>query len=239
MNHGSVASRPSLRLYDGDADVLMHAETDHRVTLLPEGPTRLEASRTIRIMWGQQMLRDVVDGRYRAVVCGVNDRDNTHGIVAQLVNLVRTSQWSVASVTSYAKMFQDAVGVHAAHDREPYVLKYDLDGLLILALLRPAGREHFTLADLSRGFETVARMLRGRAERMPVASVSFLGARSNRLLEPDGSEPTFESVLRTMHEAGFRGDVYPSPRLWDHGNVGVFPTYPFPESVDRMRGGSS
>lgn len=227
-------------LYEGGADALVRYEQNtERVTLLPPESGRLEPGRRLRILWGQDMLKDVIDGRYRAVVCGVNDEDNAHGIVAQIVNLVTTSQWSVNSVTSYAKVFQDAVSVHAAHDKEPYVLKYDLDSVLVLALLRPKGRDHFTLADLGRGFKTVCKMIQGRVDRQPIASVSFLGARSNRLLADDGSEPSFEAVLRTMYEAGFRGDVYPSPQLWNYGDIGVFPTYPFPESLERMREGSS
>lgn len=227
-------------LYEGGADALVRYEQNtERVTLLPPESGRLEPGRRLRILWGQDMLKDVIDGRYRAVVCGVNDEDNAHGIVAQIVNLVTTSQWSVNSVTSYAKVFQDAVSVHAAHDKEPYVLKYDLDSVLVLALLRPKGRDHFTLADLGRGFKTVCKMIQGRVDRQPIASVSFLGARSNRLVADDGSEPSFEAVLRTMYEAGFRGDVFPSPQLWNYGDIGVFPTYPFPESLERMREGSS
>lgn len=234
----NAADQP--RLYDDAADDLMRSEpaTDY-VTLLPGEQGRLQAGTRLRILWGQDMLRDVLDGRYRAVVCAVNDIDNSHGIIAQLVNLVTTSQWSVHTVTSYAKMFHESVHIHAAHDHEPYILKYDLDSILVLALLRPQGRDHFTLQDLARGFQTVAKMLRGRADRQPIATVSFLGASSNRLLESDGREPTFETVLRTMHESGFRGDVYPSPQMWHAGEVGVFASYPFPESIDRMRGGSS
>ena len=82
-------------------------------------------------------------------------------------------------------------------------------------------------------------MLSGRRERHPVASVSFLGAKSNRLVGPDGGEPSFESVLRVMHESGFRGDVYPSLKMWELAPTGVFASYPFPESLDRMRSGSS
>jgi hypothetical protein len=228
------------RLYDDDADHLMDgSDARERVTLLPPGTGRVEPGHRLRILWGQDMLRDVLDGRYRTIVCGVNDQDNSHGIVAQLVNLVTTSQWSVHSVTSYARMFQEAVSIHAANDREPFVLKYDLDEVLIFALLRPKGRDHFTLADIRRGFDTVSKMIQGRRERRPVASVSFLGARSNRLQGPDGREPSFETVLRTMYEAGFRGDVYPSPSAWNFGQMGVFPSYPFPESVERMRAGSS
>ncbi|MEO0483858.1 MAG: hypothetical protein AAF138_09560 [Planctomycetota bacterium] len=228
------------RIYNDQAEELMASDQfPDRVSLLPAERTKVEAGRRIRILWGQDMLRDVVDGRYRAVVCSVNDADNAHGIIAQITQLVTTSQWSESSVTSYAKIFHESVSVHAAHDREPYVLKYDLDSLLVLALLRPKGRDHFTLDDLSRGFRTVSRMLQGRGERLPVAAVSFLGANSNRLIGKDGAEPSFEQVLASMFEAGYRGDVYPAPGMWRMGHVGVFPSYPFPESLERMRGGSS
>ncbi|MEZ6234311.1 MAG: hypothetical protein R3B68_08985 [Phycisphaerales bacterium] len=235
-----MPERTPPRLYDDDADSLMVASAAReRVTLVPAPQGRLEPGQRLRILWGQDMLRDALDGRYRTIICGVNDTDNSHGIVAQLVNLVTTSQWSVHSVTSYAKMFQEAVSVHAANDREPFVLKYDLDALLIVALLRPKGRDHFTLTDLRRGFGTITKMLQGRLERRPSATVSFLGATSNRLVGDDGREPSFETVLRTMYEAGYRGDVYPSPSAWSFSDTGVFPAYPFPESLDRMRAGSS
>ena len=231
------------RLYESDGDQLMGVEQfAERVTLLPSGadPAGAMAEERIRVMWCQDMIRDVLDGRYRAVVCGVNDTDNSAGIIAQLVTMIASSQWSLPAVTSYAKIFQDSVNIHAAQDKQPYVLKYDLDSVLVLALLRPSGREHFTLSDLSRGFATIAKMLRGRSDRFPVASVSFLRAKSNQLVaDGDGSEPSFEAVLRTMYEAGFRGDVYPSLSMWDTGDVGVSPTYPFPPGIERMRGGSS
>jgi hypothetical protein len=230
---------PSFRLYDEDADSLMRSDVfaDH-ATLLP-GAAGQRAGERIRIMWGQDLLRDLLDGRYRTVVCGVNDSDNGHGIIAQLVDLMQTSQWTPKTVTSYAKMFQDSVSVHAASDREPYVLKYDLDSVLILAILRPKGKDYLAVDDLYRGFRTVSKMLGDRRDRQPAASVSFLNAKANRLLASDGTEPSFESVLRTMFNAGFRGDVYTAPAMWKFGHVGVFPTYPFPEGVDRMRGGSS
>lgn len=228
------------RLYDGDADYLMRSENaPDRLTLLPGATGKIRPGQRLRVMWGQDMLRDILDGRYRTIVCGVNDVDNSHGIIAQLCELVSTSQWASKSVTSYAKMFHDSVGVHAAHDREPYVLKFDLDSILILALLRPRGRDHFTLDDLSRGFMTVSKMLNDRRERLPVAAVSFLNARANRLVDAGGREPSFESVLKTMYHAGFRGDVYPAPTMWNVGQIGVFPSYPFPEGLDRMRQGSS
>jgi hypothetical protein len=228
------------RLYDGGAESLMTSDQfPDRVSLLPGAGGKIAPGERLRIMWGQDMLRDLLDGRYRTVVCGVNIADNTHGIIAQVVDLMTTSQWTAKTVTSYAKMFQESVSIHAAADKEPYVLKFDLDSLLILALLRPLGRDHFTLDDLSRGFQTVTKMLRDRRERHPVASVSFLNARANRLAGPDGKEPSFETILRTMYAAGFRGDVFPSPASWRFGNVGVFPNYPFPAGLERMRAGSS
>lgn len=236
----SGTTPPSLRLYDGEGDQLMAVSVrgDH-VTLLPEAPTTIDKHGRIRVMWGQQMLPDLLAGRYRAVVCGVNAEDNSHGIIAQLVDLTTTSQWTNKSVTSYARMFSDSVSIHAAKDKEPYVLKYDLDSVLILALLRPKGRTFFTLDDMARGFQTVVKMLQGRRERLPVASVSFLGARSNRLVvsEADMREPSFETVMRTMYQAGYQGDVYPAPGLWGVGHIGVFPSYPFPPGLDTMREG--
>jgi hypothetical protein len=227
-----------VRLYEGDADNLIKSDLfPDRVSLLPAAGGRIEPGERIRIMWGQDMLRDLLDGRYRSVVCGVNDRDNSHGIIAQLCSLVPTSQWTAATITAYARTFQDSVNVLAAGDREPYILKFDLDQLLIFGVLRPRAREYFTIEDVERGFGTVAKMLRGRRERLPVASVSFINARANRLLGPDGREPSFEAVLSAMYRAGFRGDVYPAPSMWKVAHVGVFSSYPFPESVERMRAG--
>jgi len=233
---------PPLRLYEDDAETLLKSEQfPDRVTLLPGEGGAVSARERLRIMWGQDMLRDLIDGRYRTVVCGVNDTDNAHGIIAHLVELVTTSQWSAKSITSYAKIFQESIGVHAAHDREPYVLKFDLDSLLILGILRPKGRDYFTLEDLSRGFKTVTRMLADHRERWPAASVSFLNAKANRLVtgSANSGEPSFEAVLRTMFNAGFRGDVYAAPPMWKFGHTGVFPTYPFPAGLEQMRRGSS
>jgi hypothetical protein len=218
-----------IRLYDSEGDELLASvsEGTEKLTLFPATeakPTRpQDAAERIRLLWGQDMLRDLLDRRYRTVVCGVNDVDNSHGIIAQLCDLMTTSQWTARSVTSYADMFQKSVAIHASGDKEPYVLKYDLDSLLILAILRPRGRDHFTIADLSR---------------QPVASVSFLNAKANRLVGTDGREPSFETVLRTMFESGFRGDVYTSPAMWQ-SDAGVFPSYPFPAGLEEMRKGSS
>jgi len=141
---------PGVKLYEGDGDALMSGPSgppgDH-ITLLPESPTTIDKEGRCRILWGQQMLPDLLSGRYRSVICGVNDEDNSHGIIAQLVDLTSTSQWTPDSVTSYARMFSESVSIHAAGDREPYVLKYDLDSMLILGILRPKGKKHFTLED--------------------------------------------------------------------------------------------
>ncbi len=236
----STRHESELWLYDDEGDLLLEADKRaDRVVLLPSGDPR-HASRDpdrIRIQWGQHLLADLVAGRYRTAVCAVNDADNTHGIVGELLQLVPTSQWNVKTATAYARMFHESVAVHAPEDREPYVLKFDLDRLLIMAILRPRDRDHFTLDDLSRGFQTVAKMLTGRRERWPVASVSFLGAKSNQLVDTDGREPSFESVLRTMFEAGYRGDVYPSLGMWELAPTGAFASYPFPDSLDVMRSG--
>ena len=67
-----------------------------------------------------------------------------------------------------------------------------------------------------------------------MASVCFLGARANKLIDPRGQEPSFETVLRTMYDGGYRGDVYPAPWMWDSAPAGVFPRYPFPDSFKQM-----
>ena len=232
----------SVQLYDDGADDLLSAESfPDRVSLLPAEHGAPQAGSRLRILWGQDLLADVLDGRYRAVICGVNDKDNSHGVIAQICSLLTTSQWSASSVTSYAKMFQESLQIHAANDREPYILKYDLDSVLILAMLRPHGRDYFTVGDVARGFRTITKMLQGRADRRPVCTVSFLGAASNKLVVDDANqeEPSFETVLRTMHDAGFRGDVYPSPKMWNYAHIGVFPSFPYPKGIDRMRAGSS
>jgi hypothetical protein len=233
-----VSTEP--RLYDDEGDLLVQADKrSDRVILMPSGDPRAASTDRdrIRIQWGQHLLADLLAGRYRALVCGVNDVDNSHGMVGELLQLIATSQWTHSSATAYAKMFHESAALRAAEDREPYILKFDLDRLLILALLRPKDRDHFTLADLDRGFRTVSKMLEGRRERLPVASVSFLGAKSNRLVGPDNNEPSFESVLRTMFDAGYRGDVYPSLGMWQLAPTGVFASYPFPDSLKVMRSG--
>ena len=230
------------RLYVGDGDRLLEADRNtDRIVLLPSNDPRQATigGGEIRIQWGQSLLRDVLSGRYRTVVCSINDTDNSHGIIGTLLEMVTTSQWNIESATSYAKVFQDAIGLHDRHDNEPYVLKFDLDSLLILAILRPKGKDHFSMEDLEKGFRTVSKMIENRHDRQAVASVSFLGARSNQLRDGTGKEPPFEMVVKSMYNAGYRGDIYPSRAMWHTAPTGVFATYPFPDSLDRMREGSS
>ena len=226
------------RLYDDDGEALMSSISADRITVLPDAPDAARSTERIRIMWGQPMLGDILMNRYRTVVCGVNAEDNSHGIVAQLAELIPASQWSAATITAHARTFAESVVKHGGAEREPYVVKFDLEAIEVYALLRPHGRDYFTLEDLAKGFRQVSHILHGRRVRLPVASVSFLGARSNRLIDAKtGDEPSFEAVLRTMYEAGYRGDVYPSPHMWGLGHVGVFPGYPFPPALDEMRRG--
>ena len=80
-------------------------------------------------------------------------------------------------------------------------------------------------------------MIRGRLDRLPSAAVSFLESRSNLLVGAGGQTPAFEAVLRAMHEAGYTGDVYPSPTMWHAAPTGVFARYPFPAALDARRSG--
>ena len=161
----------------------------------------------------------------------MNAEDNSHGIISQLAHLLPTSQWDTKSITDYGKMF--------AHRESLSVLKFDMDAVEVLALLRPTSHPHMTLADLRYGFRFVTEMVKQKPSRRPVASVSFLGAHANKLVELDESEsePSFETVLRVMHEAGFTGDVYPAPWMWESAPTAVFARYPFPESLEQMRQG--
>jgi len=169
--------------------------------------------------------------RYRTLICGVNPVDNSHGIISALAETLPTSQWDNESITKYAK------GYAEVSPDKVLVLKYDMDDVKVFALLRPLNQNNFTLRNLYKGFEKVAEMTETRWDRMPMASVSFLGGKSNRLVDENGNEPSFESTLRTMHEAGYRGDVYPSLRMWELAPTGVFATYPFPDSLKVMREG--
>ncbi len=231
-----MPERAKLSIYQGDGDALMqreHRELQDRILLVPDAPPSRtpDAAARIRIMWGQHLLEDLIAGRYRSLVCAVNARDNSHGIIAQLAALLPTSQWDEPSITQHARQF-------SADDQRqhPKVVKFDMDSVEVLAILRPPRAEHLGLDHLASAFRIVAEMIRGRADRLPSASVSFLGARANQLMGRESTEPSFEEVLRIMHESGYGGDVYPAPSMWS-AKTGVFARYPFPPALDHMREG--
>ena len=221
------------RIYDGEGDQLMTNQQVHeRLMVVPGGlPSKqVDTSPHMRIMWGHHLLDDLVGGRYRSFVCGVNAEDNSHGIISKVADLVKTSQWTPESITEHTRQF--------AKRETVTVIKFDMDTIEVLGLLRPAGQKRMTLADLGHGMSVVTEMVRRKPTlREPIASASFLGGRANSLVEPDGQEPSFEAVLRTMHEAGFTGDVYPALWMWESAPTGVYATYPFPDSLNHMREG--
>ncbi|MFP4144973.1 MAG: hypothetical protein ACOCTI_07970 [Phycisphaeraceae bacterium] len=228
-----MASQPEKqRIYDGNTDELMVASAaSEKLTLVPDAMPSAEPDRTrrIRVMWGQHLLDDLLAGRYRSLVCAVNAEDNSHGIINQLADMLPTSQWDNATITDWARRFVPR--------QEVTVIKYDMDAVEVLALLRPAQQDHLRLDDLALGFQIVTEMVSRRTNRQPIASVSFLGAHANRLVDEQDEEPSFETVLRTMWESGFGGDVYPAPWMWESAPTAVFARYPFPGSVAAMREG--
>lgn len=237
MSTTSPITKPG-RIYDGDGDTLLAEQNvTEKLVIVPEGqsPSKPDTTPRVRIMWGQHLLDDLLAGRYRSLVCAVNTHNNAHGIIGQLAALLPASPWTAESITQHARQF---VG-----RQQTTVLKYDFDTVECLALLRPTDRDTMTLDDLGQGLGVVREMLARRTDRLPVASVSFLGAHSNRLVDAEAGasagagEPSFEQVLRVMHEAGFTGDVYPAVWMWDSAPTALFARYPFPRSVDDMRAG--
>ena len=222
------------RVYDGDmTGVLEGKAAADRITIVPdtEPSSTPDTSPRIRIQWGQHLMDDLVAGRYRSLICAVNVQDNAHGLIAQLADQLPTSQWDNRTITEHAKRH--------AREGKVTILKIDLDTIEVLALLRPAGQEALYLADLHEGFRMIAQMVMRKPQtRQPVASVSFLGSKANQLIDRSADcEPTLETVLRTMHDAGFAGDVYPSPAMWQNAPEAVFARYPFPDSINQMRQG--
>lgn len=225
------------RIYEGEGDRLMEDRNDpsvDRIVLVPDTLPSKEPdpTRRLRIMWGQHLLEDLLSGRYRSLVCAVNPDDNSRGIITQLAKLLPTSQWDETSITAHAKRFSAAGG-------PVKVIKYDMDSVEVLAVLRPTDRPNLTVTDLAAAFRIVAQMLSTKTDRLPCASVSFLGGRSNRLGSKGSGEPSFEAVLKIMYDAGFSGDVYPAPSMWESAPTGVFARYPFPDSLEQMRQGGS
>lgn len=235
MGQVKAATTSTPRLYDDEGDLLVQADNRaDRIIMLPSGdPRQASTDRDrIRIQWGQHLLADLLAHRYRTLVCSVNTTDNAHGIIGELSELLPTSQWNAQSITAHARGFAKSMS-----EDDVLVLKYDMDAVEVLALLRPPDAKNLTLKHLERGFRKLSQMVERRHDRMPCASVSFLGAKSNQLVDESGSEPSFEAVLKTMFAAGYRGDVYPSLGMWELAPTGVFANYPFPKSLDVMRSG--
>jgi hypothetical protein len=224
-------TRPAI--YDRDGDLLMQEQVDagDRLILVPDSlPGKVpNPTPRLRIMWGQHLLDDLVAGRYRSFVCAVNAQDNSRGIISQVAQFLSTSQWDERSITQYARHFEAGGKVR--------VLKFDMDRVEVLGVLRPARNDRLTLADLSQAMRIVVEMLRSNSARLPSASVSFLEARANVLVDKDGKTPSFEAVLKTMFDAGYNGDVYPSPALWRAAPTAVFARYPFSSALDSRREG--
>jgi hypothetical protein len=224
----TTSSHP--HIYDNQGDQLIEwHETGPRIIVLPDAMASSrepDPTPRIRIMWGQRLIDDLLKGCYHSLVCAVNAQDNSHGFITQLAATLPTSQWNDRTITEHAR--------HFVRKDHVTVVKYDMDMVEVLALLRPAQRDHLTLDDVSHGFHLVSEMIHRRPQRRPIASVCFLGARANRLLDDHGKEPSFERVLDAMYDAGYRGDVYPSPWMWECAPTAVFARYPFPESVQRM-----
>ena len=168
-----TAPNARVHLYDGEGDQLIQADNRaDRIILTPAGDPKEPGDRNarIRIQWGQHLLADLADGRYRTLICAINDADNERATLGRVLNLITTSQWTVKSATAYAKMFHESAATLASEDHEPYVLKYDLDRLLVFGILRPKGKDHMTLDDLAQGYRTITKMLDGRWDRWPSAS---------------------------------------------------------------------
>ena len=228
-----AGSAQNVRIYEGDGDQFMARHRDdpgERILLVPDSLPGKVPNTTpwLRIMWGQHLQDDVVQGRYQTLICAVNAVDNSRGIIGQLASLLPTMRWTERAVTAYAAQFA------SEHVR---IVKYDMDIVETLAILRPVKAPCLTLEHLSTAFGIISEMIRHRSTRMPTASVSFLGARANKLVEENGQEPSFEKVLRTMYQAGYHGDVYPSPATWLLPHLGFYPRYPFPEALNQMREG--
>jgi hypothetical protein len=221
-------SRPAI--YEGAGDQLMQEDVPDRIVLVPDAyPSKTpDRKPRLRIMWGQHLLDDLVDSRYRSLVCAVNPSDNSHGIISQLAAFLPTSQWDAESITAYARYISQT-----RHNAK--VLKYDMDTIEVLAVLRPTAENPLTLADLSAAFRIIVDMIKRKPVRWPTASVSFLEAHANQLVDETGHEPSFEAVLSVMHAAGYCGDVYPSPGLWHAAPTAVFARYPFAASLDERR----
>src|SRR6266542_4212833 len=87
----------ALHIYEGSGDDLAEQlDSGNRIILLPDSPLAQrepDSIERIRIMWGQRLIDDLIAGHYRGLVCAVNAKDNSHGIINLLAQQLPTSQW--------------------------------------------------------------------------------------------------------------------------------------------------
>jgi len=95
-----------------------------------------------------------------------------------------------------------------------------VDTVEVLTLLRPPNHELLNLEDLATRFQIMTEITHTHTERLPLASVSFLGACSNILHDENGVEPSFETVLCITHNSGHMGYVYPALGYVGYGSYG-------------------
>jgi len=110
-------------IYEGiGEDMAGQLEFDHRLILLPDampGQKDPDSTERIRILWGQRLIDDLMAGRYRGLVCAVNAKDNSHGIISLLAEKLPTSQWRESMITEYAR--------HFVQPNNVTVVKFDMD----------------------------------------------------------------------------------------------------------------
>ena len=115
-------------IYEGTGDDLAEqVDVGNRIILLPDAPIAqrdADPLEHIRLMWGQRLIDDLLAGRYRALVCAVNARDNSHGIINLLAERLPTSQWHGQAITEYAR--------HFVQKQSMTVVKYDMDRVKVL-----------------------------------------------------------------------------------------------------------
>ena len=84
----------------------------------------------------------------------------------------------------------------------------------------------------------------GRSRSCPA---SVVRAALPRRVLVEGLGDGFRKVARAVEgsdrgtggQSSDEGDAYPSPHMWSLAGVGVYPSFPFPEGLEKMRRGSS
>ena len=93
------------QINEGSGDDLA-GNIDHgsRIILLPDAPLSQReplGTEHIRILWGQRLSDDLLSGRYRALVCAVNARDNILVCISMLAKTLPRSRWNERLITEY------------------------------------------------------------------------------------------------------------------------------------------